>query len=84
MKIFGESFMTGDRVYLFVPSVKRGRSRKQASLWRGLYTVIDCASPVSIQLIGTNKISIVHMNRLKICYEEQVQGSTTTVNTIYR
>ena len=60
----------GDRVWLFVPAVKAGRTKKFASLWRGPYTVLDKTSPVNyrIQLIGTTKTLVVHRNRLKICY----------------
>ena len=60
----------GDRVWLFVPAVKTGRTKKFASLWRGPYTVLDKTSPLNyrIQLIGTTKTLVVHRNRLKICY----------------
>ena len=65
-----EDLRIGDRVWLFVPAVKTGRTKKLASLWRGPYTVIDKLSPVNyrIQLIGTTKSLVVHRNRLKLCY----------------
>ena len=37
----GETFAVGDQVWLYVPAVKRGRTKKLASFWRGPYTVID-------------------------------------------
>ena len=37
----GDSFAVGDRVWLFVLALKKGRTKKLASLWRGPYTVVD-------------------------------------------
>ena len=34
-------YQVGDQVWLYVPSVKSGNTKKLASLWRGPYTVID-------------------------------------------
>ena len=67
-----EEFSVGDRVWLFIPAVKTGRTKKLASLWRGPYMVIDRTGHVNyrIQLIGTTKTLIVHRNRLKLCYGE--------------
>ena len=76
-RVVGENLEIGDRVYLYVPAVQKGKTRKLASLWRGPYTVIDRLGPVNyrIQLIGNrNKVSVVHRNRLKVCYERPVQG----------
>ena len=33
----GESFVVGDRVWLFVPAIRKGRTKKLASLWWGPY-----------------------------------------------
>ena len=66
----GTPYHIGDCVWLHVPAIKAGRTKKFASLWRGPYTVIDKTSPVNycIQLIGSNKRLIVHFNRLKLCH----------------
>ena len=50
----GAEFKVGDRVWLYVPAIKPGKTKKLSSLWRGPYTVLDKTSPVnySIQLIG--------------------------------
>ena len=71
-KFATEELRVGDRVWLFVPAVKAGRTKKLASLWRGPYTVIDKTSPVNyrIQLIGTTQTLVVHRNRIKLCYGE--------------
>ena len=43
----GEAFQVGDRVWLFVPAIKKGQTKKFASLWRGQYTIIDKVGPVN-------------------------------------
>ena len=73
----GESqFQVGDIVWLYIPAVKSGLSRKLSSLWRGPYTVLDKATTVNykIQLIGGTKCQIVHGNRLKRCYGHPEPG----------
>ena len=57
-------FQCGDRVWLYVPVVKRGQSKKLTSFWRGPYMVIDKTSAVNyhIQLIGTSRSLVVHYN----------------------
>ena len=37
----GNKMTVGDRVWLYVPAVKQGRTRKLVSLWCGPYTVIN-------------------------------------------
>ena len=62
----------GDRVWLFVPAMKKGKTKKLASLWRDPYTVVDKTSPVNyrIKLVGGASNLVVHRNRLKLCYGE--------------
>ena len=74
------AFQCGDRVWLYVPAVKQGRSRKLSSLWRGPYTVIDKTSSVNyrIQLIGTSQSLVVHHNRLKLCYGDPEPSPSLT------
>lgn len=52
----GAEFKNGDWVWLYVPAVKQGRTKKLSSLWRGPYTILDKTSPVNycIQLIGSS------------------------------
>ena len=64
-------FSIGDQVWLYVPAVKTGQTKKLASLWRGPYTVVDKLSSVNyrIQLLGvTSKTLVVHHNHLKHCH----------------
>jgi hypothetical protein len=57
-------------VYLYIPAVKPGRTKKLASPWTGPYTITDRTGPynVRIQLVGGRKNLIVHVNRLKPYY----------------
>ena len=50
-------FSIGDLVWLHVPAIKQGRTKKFSRLWKGPYTVIDKTSDVNykIQLVGTTK-----------------------------
>ena len=84
----GKNFSVGDRVWLYVPAIKQGRTKKLSSLWRGPYTILDKIGSVTyrVQLIGSAKTLVVHKNRLKICYGEPMsrtprstqKGSTPT------
>ena len=64
----GSELEVGDRVWLYVPAVKPGKTKKLSSLWRGPYTVLDKTSPVNycIQLIGGTASVTVHRNQLKL------------------
>ena len=68
----GSDLTIGDRVWLYIPAVKQGRTKKLSSLWRGTYTIIDRVGDLDycIQLIGSSKTLVVHRNRLKLCYGE--------------
>ena len=69
-KELGRRLSVGDLVWLYLPAIKQGRTKKFSSLWQGPCTVIDKTSDMNykIQLVGTNKTLIVHRNRLKLCY----------------
>ena len=58
-------------MWLYVPAVKEGDTKKLASLWCGPYTINDKLSPVTyqIQLLGIPaKTLVIHHNRLKHCF----------------
>ena len=84
-------FMVGDQVWLHVPVVKPGRTKKFTSQWRGPYTVMDRVNTANyrIRLIGSPaKDTVVHHNRLKLCCgtpkEATVPSSTLpSTNRLY-
>ena len=85
-------YHTGDQVWLYVPSIKSGTTKKLASLWRGPYTVIDRINSTNyrIQLISLpSKTLVVHHNRLKHCFgtpqcpPASPPSSTSTTRPLY-
>jgi hypothetical protein len=74
------NYNEGDRVYLFVPDKKAGKSNKLRHRWHGPFEVLERLSAVNyrIQLIGTNgkaskqKIFIVNVRRLKPATEPNI------------
>ena len=81
-KSSGCNFAVGDLVWLYVPAIKPGRTKKFSCLWRGPYTIIDKTSAVNyrIQLFGSTKTVVVHQNRLKTCFGRPQWKSATRTN----
>ena len=72
-----ECFQVGDWVWLYIPVVSTGHTKKFGSFWRGPYTIVDKPSEVmyKIQLIG----GMIHRNRLKPCFTPpQLQADTVS------
>ena len=59
-----KEYHIGELVWLFVPAVKTGETKKLASLWK------VSAVTHKIQLIGSCHTTVVHQNRLKLCFGE--------------
>ena len=63
------NFRVGDQVYLYVPVVKEGLSKKLSKFWRGPFIIAEKISPVNYKLrwVSTNRLLRVpvHANRLK-------------------
>ena len=78
----GSEFAIGERVWLYTLAIKRGRTKKFASLCRGPYTVVDKTGLVNyrIRLVGGSHTLIVHYNRLKPCYGEPVGRRRNTTH----
>ena len=56
-RVVEETLHVGDKVWLFVPAVMNGTTKKLSSLWRGPYTILDVLSAVNyqIQLTGDSE-----------------------------
>ena len=64
-------YTVGDQVWLHVPAVKTGRSKKFSSQWHGPYTVLEKISPTNYHIkliVSPVKDMVVHHNKLKLCY----------------
>ena len=68
------TYKVGDKVWLHVPVVKKGKNLKLSRPWQGPYTVVKRLSDVvyRIELVSNKrKRLVVHFNRLKPCYIDQ-------------
>lgn len=69
-------FTLGDRVWLLVPAIKPGTSRKFARLWQGPFVIEQKLSDVVLRVCETvppYRQQIVHVNRVKPCYTRPVR-----------
>ena len=68
-RVHGSPYSVGDRVWLHVPYVKRGRTPKLCRPWQGPYTVIKKLSDVTYRIQqsgnGRRRSQVVHFNRIK-------------------
>ena len=74
-----------ETVWLNVPAVKQGRTRKLSSILCRPYTIIDRVGVInySIQLIvGSPKTLVVHRKRLKLCYREPASQRQGKANSL--
>ena len=79
-------YSVGDLVWLHVPAIKPGRTKKFASQWKGPYTVMDRISKVNyrLKLVGSSaKSLVVHHNQLKPYYRrpQEVSPASTWLIT---
>ena len=64
-KVHGLPFCIGDLVWLYVPAVKKGRSKKLHLPWDGPYTVIKRLTDVNYRIqatVGCHRHLVVHFN----------------------
>ena len=62
----------GEKVYLEIPPQNLGVSRKLQPLYRGPYRIINKTGPVNVtisEIYGPQKNMVVHVNRIKACYD---------------
>ncbi len=68
-------FSVGDRVWLYTPAVKKGKTPKLSRFWKGPFRIVEMASP-NARIVPTDAPRkppvTVHVNRLKPCYESHV------------
>ena len=78
-RVHGSPYSVGDRLWLHVPYVKRGRSPKLCRPWQGPYTVIKKLSDVTYRIQqsrnGIRRRQVVHFNRIKPYSEPSERNS---------
>jgi hypothetical protein len=67
-RISAPIFKEGDKVLLYDEALRRDRSRKLESRWRGPYEIIKIKGVNCILRITKNKTIKVHLNRVKLFY----------------
>ena len=75
-------YKVGDKVWVYIPAVKQGQSRKFTHKWYGPFTIEEILSPVNFKLSnpqGKHIHDVVHAQRLKL-YTDPMLRPTNTVN----
>ena len=84
-KSHGVPYDVGDRVWLHIPHVKKGKTKKLTRPWHGPYVVIKRISDVvyRIELEGSRrKRVVVHFDRLKKCFGQPHVTEETQKTTL--
>ncbi|CAH1253110.1 RTL1 [Branchiostoma lanceolatum] len=77
-KCHGGGFSVGDQVWLSIPAVPRGLSKKFFPKWKGPYRVVTRMSDVTyrVQRVGGRQRVVVHFNRLKEYHVQEPEEET--------
>ena len=67
LKQYKNNYKKGDLVWLFTPTIGKGRVKKLTSMWSGPFTVVEPLSDVVIRIRRNARAKdlVVHHNRLK-------------------
>ena len=63
----------GDRVWVYVPHVRKGYTKKLAHLWHGPYRVLEIIDDIKLKLLTPKEARFhpeIHIGRVKKCMEE--------------
>jgi len=72
-KVKVRHFEENDLVYLYTPVMKAGLTRKFKKFWSEPYKVIRKISELNYEIVSQdNRKQIVHINRLKKCYNQSL------------
>ena len=85
-RVAGQEIKVGDRVYLHVPAMKTGRTKKLHSPWQGPHLVVKKISDVTFRIEDVQnrrKRRVVHFNRLKLCQDPQPADQQPDQPTVY-
>ena len=75
-----KSYRQGDKVFVFDPSERKGISPKLQCLLSDPFEVVEKLSHLLYRVKFTNKVKILHHDRLKLCYRNaQMQNQNSKV-----
>jgi len=81
-------FEVNDLVYLYTPAMKAGQTKKFQKFWSGPYKITRKILELNYEIVGQDdKKSIVHVNRLKKCYDPSLwkpRQNEKTQNFVWR
>lgn len=70
-------YQVGDTVWVYVPQLQKGLSRKLLKLWCGPYLLVQRTGPVNFRVrnLENNKLlsTPIHVNRIKYAYNRYVR-----------
>jgi hypothetical protein len=74
-KVTATNFEIEDLVWVLDPAIKPGESKKFTRKWKGPYKILSCINDVNYYIkpvVGNGKKLVIHRNRLKKCYTNEV------------
>jgi len=76
-------FEETDLVYLYTPAMKAGLTKKFKKFWSGPYKIIRKISELNYEIVSQdNRKQIVHINRLKRCYNQSLWNARQNQKTL--
>lgn len=76
------SYQVGDVVWIYIPAVQPGLSRKLMKFWSGPYLLVERTGLVNFRVrnLENNKLvsAPIHVNRMKFAYDRYVRPSNDT------
>lgn len=70
-------YQVGDTVWIYIPQLQKGLSRKLMKLWCGPYLLVQKTGPVNFRVrnLENNKLLVtpIHVNRMKFAYDRVVR-----------
>ena len=76
-------YQIGDTVWIYIPALQKGLSRKLMKFWSGPYLLVEKTGPVNFRVrnLENNKLisTPIHVNRMKYAYDRYVRPSNQDV-----
>lgn len=78
-------YQVGDTVWIYIPALQQGLSRKLMKFWSGPYVLVEQTGPVNFRVrnLENNKLikAPIHVNRMKFAYDRYIRPNNDTAPT---
>ena len=78
-------YQVGDSVWVYIPALQQGLSRKLQKFWSGPYLLVEQTGPVNFRVrnLENNKLitTPIHVNRMKFAYDRYIRPNNDTEPT---